>query len=348
MVNLTLCRLCPTAPIHLGERGIGMEETSDMLHSDSLFGAISCAWTTLYGKDELEALIEAFLKGEAPFVISSGFPFVHSLLLFPKPLVALAGLIGAEDDKKIRRAEFVSKEVFEWIINGRRPDHCDWDFLLNGNKIVAIVSESEKTLIESNTSRTVFWERHEAPHVVLDRGNLSSSIFRVGEVSFSEGAGLYFLTDIRDKKIVSKFDGALRLLGDEGIGGERSSGKGSFDFKREAVEIRMENSNSDNNINSNSGFLALLSLYHPTRTEAGYGLLKRSKYQLITRRGWISSQASRRLRKKTVRMIAEGSVIPRMGSLPKGALVDVTPQEMKAHRVYANGLALAVPMKVSP
>ena len=58
MVNLTLCRLCPTAPIHLGERGIGMEETSEVIHSDSLFGALSCAWSTLHGDDELEALIE--------------------------------------------------------------------------------------------------------------------------------------------------------------------------------------------------------------------------------------------------------------------------------------------------
>ena len=69
MVNLTLCRLCPTAPIHLGERGIGMEETSEVIHSDSLFGALSCAWSTLHGDDELEALIEEFMKGEATFVI---------------------------------------------------------------------------------------------------------------------------------------------------------------------------------------------------------------------------------------------------------------------------------------
>lgn len=352
MVNLTLYRLCPTAPVHLGERGIGMEETSDVIHSDSLFGALSCAWSTLHGDDELEALIEEFLKGTAPFVISSGFPFISDLLLFPKPLGALVELIGAngaENEKKIKKAEFVSKEVFEWIMGGGKPADSDWAFIYNGNKIAGIASASEKALIGQKPSKTVFWKRQEAPHVVLDRSNQSSSIFRVGDVSFSKGTGFYFLVDFRDNSIISKFDGAMRLLGDEGIGGERSTGKGSFIFKKESVEIRTENSNIDNDnnsINRSSGSLALLSLYHPAKTEVELGLLMRSRYQLITRRGWISSQGSRTLRKKTVRMISEGSIIPKIGGLPRGALVDVTPQEMKAHKVYANGLALGVPMKV--
>ena len=350
MVNLTLCRLCPTAPIHLGERGIGMEETSEVIHSDSLFGALSCAWSTLHGDDELEALIEGFLKGEAPFVISSGFPFISDLLLFPKPLAPLTEIIGAheaKDEKKIKRAEFVSKDVFEWILSGEKPAESDWAFIYNGNKIAGIASATEMGLTGNKPSKTVFWKRQEAPHVVLDRDNQSSSIFRVGDISFSKDTGFYFLADFRDSSIISKFDGAMRLLGDEGIGGERSSGKGSFIFKRETVEIRTENSiNEDNNINSNGGSLALLSLYHPTKNEVELGLLMRSRYQLITRRGWISSEGSRTLRKKTVRMISEGSIIPKIGSLPRGALVDVTPQEMKAHKVYANGLALGVPMKV--
>jgi CRISPR-associated protein Csm4 len=346
MVNLTLCRLYPTAPIHLGERGIGMEEASEIIHSDSLFGALSCAWSALHGDDELEALIEEFVKGEAPFIISSGFPFISNVLLFPKPLAALTEIIGAsgaKDEKKIKRAEFVSKDVFEWILSGKKPTDSDWAFIHNGNNIAGIVSASEMALIGQKPSKTFFWKRQEAPHVVLDRDDQSSSIFRVGDISFSKGTGFHFLVDFRDNSIISKFDGAMRLLGDEGIGGERSSGKGSFIFKREPVEIKTEN--SDNN-NSSGSSLALLSLYHPAKTEVELGLLMRSRYQLITRRGWISSLGSRTLRKKTVRMISEGSIIPKMGSLPRGALVDVTPQEMKAHKVYANGLALGVPMKV--
>jgi CRISPR-associated protein Csm4 len=369
MVNLALYRLCPKAPIHIGERGIGMEETSLVIHSDSLFGAISCAWSTLYGNDELEALIGGFLKGEAPFVISSGFPFISNLLLFPKPIAALAEIVGGNvagngpgDEKKIKRAEFVSKDVFEWILRGKRPDGSGWGFIYNGNKIVAIASSSEMALMGKMPSNSVFWRREEAAHVVLDRYNQSSSIFRVGDVSFSEGTGLYFLADFRDRSIISRFDAAMRLLEDEGIGGERSSGKGSFRFKMETVEIGAENSiNSINGINGSNiisddnnarnnrgGFLVLLSLYHPEKAEVELGLLTRSRYQLITRRGWISSQGSRTLRKKTVRMISEGSIVPKIGSLPRGALVDVAPPEMRAHRVYANGLAMGVAMKARP
>lgn len=373
MVNLALYRLCPKAPIHIGERGIGMEEASVVIHSDSLFGALSCAWSNLHGDDELTALVGGFLKGEPPFVISSSFPFISNMLLFPKPLGALAEVMagkgpGPAKEKKIKRAEFVSKDVFEWILKGRRPDGSACEFIYNGNKITAIASASEVTRMGKMPSDSVFWRKAEAAHVVLDRGNQSSSIFRVGDVSFSEGMGLYFLADFRDRSIISKFDAAMRLLGEEGIGGERSSGKGSFRFKRDTVEIGAEdrsngingcngsncsdssNSGSDDNYAANSGVgsLVLLSLYHPEKTEVELGLLTRSRYQLITRRGWISSQGSRTLRKKTVRMISEGSIIPKIGSLPRGSLVDVTPLEMKAHRVYANGLAMGAIMKERP
>lgn len=360
MVNLALYRLCPKAPIHIGERGIGMEETSVVIHSDSLFGALSCAWSTLYGDDELKALLGGFLNGEAPFVISSCFPFVSNLLLFPKPIAALAEIMGGKEpgeEKKIKRAEFVSKDVFEWILGGEKPDDSGWEFIYNRNKIAAIASSSEVARMGKMLSNSVFWRREEAAHVVLDRDNQSSSIFRVGDVSFSKGMGLYFLADFKDRSITSKFDASMRLLGDEGIGGERSSGKGSFGFKRETVEIGAENSSNgsngssdnDNNAASRRGSsLVLLSLYHPQKAEVELGLLKRSRYQLITRRGWISSLGSRTLRKKTVRMISEGSIIPKIGNLPRGALVDVTPSEMKAHRVYANGLAMGVAMKARP
>jgi CRISPR-associated protein Csm4 len=379
MVNFALYRLCPEAPMHIGERGIGMEEASVVIHSDSLFGALSCAWSTLHGDDELTALLGGFLKGEPPFLISSAFPFISNMLLFPKPLNALAEVVagkgpGPAEEKKIKRAEFVSKDVFEWILRGKRPEGSACEFIYNGNKITAIASSSEVARMGKMPSNSVFWRREEAAHVVLDRDNQSSSIFRVGDVSFSEGTGLYFLADFRDRSIISKFDAAMRLLGEEGIGGERSSGKGSFRFKRETAQIGAEdgsnsindsngsngsndrdrsnisNSGSDDNnaASSGGGSQVLLSLYHPEKTEVELGLLNRSRYQLITRRGWISSQGSRTLRKKTVRMISEGSIIPKIGSLPRGALVDVTPQEMKAHRVYANGLAMGAIMKERP
>jgi len=71
----------------------------------------------------------------------------------------------------------------------------------------------------------------------------------------------------------------MRLPGDEGIGGERSSGKGSIIFKRNTVKMRTEDSDSDsdnNSINSSGSSLTHLSLCHPAKNVVELGLLMRS------------------------------------------------------------------------
>jgi len=40
MDRLVAYRLIPRSPFHFGERGIGLEETSILLHSDTLFSAL--------------------------------------------------------------------------------------------------------------------------------------------------------------------------------------------------------------------------------------------------------------------------------------------------------------------
>jgi CRISPR-associated protein Csm4 len=54
--------------------------------SFTLFGAICWGVRVLYGEDELEKMLEAFLN-EPPFIISSPLFEKNGKLLFPKPIL---------------------------------------------------------------------------------------------------------------------------------------------------------------------------------------------------------------------------------------------------------------------
>jgi len=45
------------------------------LHSDTLWGNLVYAYKLLYGEKALENLLENYLKGNIPFVVSSVFPY---------------------------------------------------------------------------------------------------------------------------------------------------------------------------------------------------------------------------------------------------------------------------------
>jgi hypothetical protein len=82
----------------------------------------------------------------------------------------------------------------------------------------------------------------------------------------------------------------------------------------------------------------LLSLYSPGPNDsvdwAG------GDYRVTTREGRIESAAARNARKKTVRMLAEGSVVA-AGDEPVGAAVDVAPGGF-AHPVYRSGFCVVL------
>jgi CRISPR-associated protein Csm4 len=72
-----------TNPVHFGELGIGMEETSERIHSDTLYSAWFSAYARLYPQD-IEALFDRFPIGdtdraiEPPFRVSSTFIYGKS------------------------------------------------------------------------------------------------------------------------------------------------------------------------------------------------------------------------------------------------------------------------------
>jgi len=349
----TVC-YCLTArsPFHFGERGVGMEESSVILHSDTLFSALCL--TLLELGEKLEPFLERFprqrfqvgktgdvISGDPPFRISSAFPFWASensekkerIFFFPKPFLPLQLDSSADDlrqSKDLKKIQFVSQALFESWLAGERLDFNS-NPLIQGKKIWMTPEERQRIGVER------IWVEETQPHVTVDRQTNASQVYAVGQVRFAARTGLFFLVEYQDEKWKARLEKALRALGDSGVGGERSSGKGQF--KLEIVEDFSLKTPSEPNA------FTTLSLYWPLEEEARAGILEGAAYGLILRRGWIGALGGMNLRRRGVRLLTEGSVFSRQ---PQGALADVKPLDPEEvpnvpHDVWRYGLAFSLP-----
>ena len=142
-------------PIRIGELGIGLESTSEVLHSDTLFNAIANALVDING--DLEEFIERIRGGELK--ISSAFPFREDNYYLPLPILPY--------DRKIK-TNFVSKDVFEKLIAGEMIDIGSGDMP---------------------------YKVFDLPKVVIDRATANTSIYYVSLIRFERNCGLYFIVD---------------------------------------------------------------------------------------------------------------------------------------------------------
>jgi CRISPR-associated protein Csm4 len=302
--------LKPRSPFHIGEAGVGLEETSVTVHSDTLFSALCNMYTLLYGRDDLEALLKEFQE-EPPFQVSSGFLYGPDILTFPVPLdvdwlsIIKDGLLEelgktqTELLKDLRSVQYVSERVFMSILSKRSED-------ISLPPVQGVLLSQDETLPEK------IYDISETPRVALDRRSETSAIYHVGEVFYNQDCGLYFFL-----KTTPKYDKRIRacinLLGDEGLGGKRSSGRGLFRPVIKESSVRVPQSSRK----------VTLSLTFPKVEELP--AVKEGLYTMIPRRGWVSTPEVRSLRKKGVRMLAEGSTFTQE---VKGQLANVAPDSM--------------------
>jgi len=94
-------------PLRIGVAGIGLEKTGDILHSDTLFGAITNALSQL--NEDVKEFINKVKDGELKF--SSGFPFENKTYYLPAPQLPVEKKWG-----------FLSLENFEKVISGEIQD----------------------------------------------------------------------------------------------------------------------------------------------------------------------------------------------------------------------------------
>ncbi len=283
------------SPLHAGTTSVDAQEVDEVIHSDTLFSALTLASLGLYG----ELLPEVSL--------SSAFPFVKDTLFFPRPLLPLENIRvdpeAAEPYRKeIKSIRYVDERSFiEWL-HGQVVDL---------ERMIGLSREL--------SSGVASWVR---ARITSDREDMSSHLYFVGQTVFSEG-GLFCLLNSHswDRR---RLESLFQYLGEQGIGGDRSSGYGRF---------RPEFFNWEPpSIDSPRSYVSL-SLVNPAPEETRSLV----SYSLLDRGGWIESLApGPARRKKRVAMLSEGSVF---NGKVGGRMLDVTPDGWDSHRVFRYGKA---------
>lgn len=314
------------APLHIGMEGIGAEKIDLTVHSDTLWGALANAYLALDLPFDFE---------HPQFFVSSAFPYFKERLFFPLPFGTLNYLFDEVEDEQIKllkKVEYVEKRLFEMLINGQKPS---WNSLYSYKKNNSLLLQEPCDALEE----TPVFEIHETPRVTLDRYNDSAvegQIFYFAQMVFAPQAGLFFLARFANAQEQTHFEAALRFLGDEGLGADRTVGKGLFDVDVQELELKTPQS---------TDMFVTLALYHPRKDEIKNGLLHNARYGLVTRKGFAFNPAVRGKRRKFVRMFSEGSVFAKVDNQILGDVPTVIPAQSDfiPFDVKRYGIAFDVP-----
>ena len=332
-------RLQFTTPFHLDERGAGFYQHSQrFIRSDTLVAAILSAYKML------DKNIDQTCFEEPPFILSSTFPYlkldnkIHYFL--PRPECSRKvefKPIYLSFNKDIKNIAWLELDIWERVTNNqwKWDDYCqhrlEIEQLADENKQHKEIYQTIKgelllrTMRELSDSFSVIYEEKNL-RISTDRltNQASLGLFDFSRIYYRENTGLYFLVKIKNED-TSSFEAALSLLGDMGIGADRSSGHGLFDWtKDEQMQIPKPQNQA-----------IALSLVSPSRDDITDNWLDGAAYDLVKRGGWISGTD---YRKKTVRMFTEGSSFQKPLA---GCVQNVTPYEDVAeklgHQIYRDG-----------
>lgn len=314
----------------MGLEGIGQERIEETVRSDTLWGALIQKWLLLFDDDPDE------LCCQTPFRVSSCFPLINGARFYPAPVNACDPLIQKIGDqtqttsdaisvKDVKRIQYLSEELFFKVLGGAPLDLTDC------NRHTVFPWPAGK--------KPVFTRQMQRPRVKIDplTDNVGeNAFFYCADQYFTapDKSGLFFLAVFQDETARRRFGASMRLLGDSGLGADRSAGRGLFAFtasRGQTPEIEKPQRH------------ILLSLYHPTRQEVQAGVLRHDKsaYTLVRRFGHADAAGVRRFRRADVWFLAEGAVLPFQ---PQGDALRVIQQtNFIPHPVYRCGRAMTLP-----
>lgn len=300
--------------LHIGIRR--MDRTSTVIHSDTLFSALSNSLLKLFGEEEFNLF-------ERKLIISSMFIGLRlpncDILFLPMPDIFLKLPSEKHDQhKKYKKIQWISLKGLTKILEFFDKENLlinlenleDFKFL--NNKFLVLKEEFNELKEEIEFMDTIL-----EPKVSVDRENNKSQnlFFQENMILWRIRASnnieiepfLYFLKE-EDSELEKIFIPTLNLFIEEGLGGERSTGKGIFDYyEKDILEIP-----------DKGDFEITLSLTTPQKEEINNLIY----YQIIKRDGFIFYNQPTGLRKKTHYKIKEGALVR---SPYKGENINVSP-----------------------
>lgn len=336
------------APAHFGEDSSGLERTQEFVHSDTLYSAICYTWAKLFGPADLKAkLLEPTrdINNVPPLVLSSAFVYTTETFYLPKPRLQLSD----GDFKQLENQPAMAKAFKDTSFV---PYHM-WKDWVSGYSFLDYVDKNTKTL----KAYSDCFKKAAITRNYQRRNPHNTTPYFCQVVTFAKDSGLYFIARFNNPDLQPSFEKVLEQLGEDGLGGERSSGYGVFARNKDReTQINLE-SLLGTPVNNPKGFITL-SLASPDSL-LGYNdeaadsddstpQLKGWDYELVRRRGYPSPLGSRygqRPRQSLV-LLREGSVY-RGAHSPRGRLWNVTPLSGQSRDSrdenqpnYRSGLAL--------
>lgn len=355
MPQLTMYHLTFPHGIHIGAGGVeSVEDSLEYVPSDTLFAALLDAWRHL-GRDVKDILPES---GEPAFRVTSAFPFAGGVRFYPKPLdlreLFTEDMLKAESaGKRLKKIRYISEKLMLKAAGGKYLDRFLFPEDENEDPKTGIALQGGVfwMLPEEITDLPEAWrlsvkdwwllrrkkvyESQTVPRVTVDRVSSASNLFQSERVIFNEECGLWFGAVGQ----IENLSHLLTVLGDSGLGGERTAGYGHFTFEQKG-ELPL-------NAPQDSAYY-LLSRWHPRANEVSL-LQQNSAYKLEVVEGWLRTpENAAAQRRKRVWLVTEGSLI---AGNPQGDAVDVKPEydaksgETIPHPVYRPGFAVALDWK---
>ena len=323
MGTFTVFKLKELTPLHLGRGTEDYSSSIPTLSSDSLASALAATRAEQGKADGIKSFLESFL-------ISDAFPFVGDRLFLPKPVGRLNADLNGMDETLVRK-RLKKIEHIEFPI---------WKDLLAGNRIVInseqITGQFLTCMDSEEFERPVMQQVNQRVAVPRDGGDANPFFFEWS--FFRKDCGLFCLVKA-DTDTVGELDCLFHLLGENGIGADRSAGGGHFSVEIGTLEI--------DEVEAPCSTL-VLSSYLPTREEISELDLRTSRYQLITRRGFMSGSSdlnARHYRRKDILLFRAGSLF-RTSRPVEGCIVDLKPDIFTTHPVYRCGRPICIGTKL--
>jgi len=324
MHRLKIIKMCNLSPIHIGTGREDYDTSAGELHSDTLSAALVAMGVQTGILDNVETFMSSFR-------ISSAFPFWRDTYFLPKPLgrlnVVIDNLQEHEYRKRLKKVKYVEASLWQQLANGKTlhigSEQVSGQFLMSEGVDLGEISKS-----------------YVSERVAVSRsGETDASPFFFDWHYYDNNAGLYCLLDADDTLmdcIVKLFE----VLGENGIGTDKSVGGGKFDVEQSYLEITDA---------PDANATMLLSLYIPTEQEFEFLFDGTPRYTLLQRGGFMagsSVEKLKHLRKKTIYAFGVGSTFQTTKN-SSGKVADLAPEwnDPEMHPVYRSGKALTVKIK---
>lgn len=328
----------------------------DIIPSNTIFSALINNVNLIYGEEIAGKTVDLFINDE--FSISSMFigldfyqldsdELLRSIYFLPRPQALIEeSFLGGDGEKEkqiinLKRAKsirMISLAGLEKLGQGWDKDQGKFDFDLLDLQVLgsnlACTREELQGLELGKLEDMSFSKDRAQPHVQINRvsGDVDHFYYEEEKSLVYEYTPAYriepFMYFLYRGELNRELRAGINLIVDEGLGGKRSLGMGSF-MSNEYIALAMED-------REDASVFMTLSSYLPSRDEYREIL----GYELSRADGYIYYKGGLPFRKKSLGIIKEGGIST---IRTRGRIVDVTPSGLELpNRIFFNGRSFSL------